>query len=271
VLSLAVKACRQLLDEQQLDISEIDTIICSTGTPPSSMTPSLACRILKELSPDKGETLVQAYDINAACTGWLYALQGAFDTLKYDARRKIIVVTAETLSPLLDQTDPETAFIFGDAATAALLSCDQERGGMRARLHRPVLSAMGVEEDILRVPFANSGETVGMKGTQVFRVAVRKMVTMLEKACQAENVQIDDLDMIVTHQANERIIEAARKMIKFNEERVFNQMREYGNTSSNTIPIALRTVIPAQKPGAKVGLTAFGGGYTFGAAVIEVL
>jgi len=269
-LTLAVKACRQLLEQEQVEISEIDTIICSTGTPPSSMTPSLACRILKELSPEKGETLVQAYDINAACTGWLYALQAAYDTLKYDARRKIVVVTAETLSPILDQTDPETAFIFGDAATAALLTCDPERGNMRARIHRPVLSAMGVEEDILRVPFLNSGETVGMKGTQVFRVAVRKMVAMLANACKAENVAIDDLDMIVTHQANERIIDAARRMIKFKEDRVFNQMREYGNTSSNTIPIALQTVIPAQKKGAKVGLTAFGGGYTFGAAVIEV-
>lgn len=271
VLSLAVKACRELLQQEQLDISEIDTIICSTGTPPSSITPSLACRILKELSPDKGETLVQAYDINAACTGWLYALQGAYDTLKYDARRRIIVVTAETLSPLLDQKDPETAFIFGDAATAALLTCEPGMGSMRARLHRPVLSAMGVEEDILRVPFMKSGETVGMKGTQVFRVAVRKMVTMLENACRAEDVSIDDLSMIVTHQANERIIEAARRMIKFNEERVFNQMREYGNTSSNTIPIALRTVIPAQQSGSRIGLTAFGGGYTFGAAVLDVL
>ncbi len=270
-LTLAVSACKKLLKQQQLDVSNLDMIICATGTPPSAMTPSLACRILKELSPETGETLVQAYDINAACTGWLYALQTAYDTLKYDARRKIMVVTTETLSPILDRTDPETAFIFGDASTATLLSCEHRESNIQARLHRPVLSAMGVEEDVLRVPFMNSGEFVGMKGMQVFRVAVRKMVAMLQNACTAENVAIDDLDMIVTHQANERIIDAARKMIKFKEERVFNQMRNFGNTSSNTIPIALQTVIPAQKPSGKVGLTAFGGGYTFGAAVIEVI
>lgn len=271
VLTLATDATRQLLDQEGLSIGDIDTIICSTGTPLSAVTPSLACRILHALSPDKGEVLVQAYDINAACSGYLYALQAAYDTLKYDASRKILIVTAETLSPVVDRTDPQTAFIFGDAATASLLSCERRGGNMHARVHRPVLSALGEEEYVLRVPFPGSGEAINMEGTQVFRVAVRKMVDMLEKACLAEHVTIEELNMIVTHQANERIIEAARKMIKFPKERVFNQMRDFGNTSSNTIPLALQTVIPAQASGNKVGLTAFGGGFTFGAAVIEVL
>ena len=128
-------------------------IICSTGTPLSSITPSLACRVLKELSPEKGEIMVQAHDINAACTGYLYSLQAAYDTLKYDGRRKILIVTAETLSPVIDHKDPNTAFIFGDAATASLLSCDKREDGLDVRVHRPVLSAMGVEESVLRVPF----------------------------------------------------------------------------------------------------------------------
>lgn len=270
-LTLGVKAARELLEREKLEVQDLDMIICSTGTPPSSMTPSLACRILKELSPEDGEVMVQAYDINAACTGYLYSLQAAYDTLKYDASRKIMIVTAEALSPMVNRKDPHTAFIFGDAATASLLTTERRGGNMHARIHRPVLSAMGVDEHILRVPFLKTGETIEMEGPQVFRVAVRKMVDMLDNACKAEAVTIDQLDMIVTHQANERIIEAARKMIKFPKERVFNQMREYGNTSSNTIPLALQTVIPNQASGDKIGLTAFGGGYTFGAAIIEAL
>lgn len=270
-LSLAVDAGTRLLDVEGLDITDIDMVICSTGTPSSCMTPSLACKLLHELSPPKSEVLIQAHDINAACTGWLYGLQAAYDTLKYDASRKILLVTSETLSPLLDRTDPQTAIIFGDAATATLLSCEQRPGNIHARVHRPVLSAMGVDEHVLRVPFMGTGEYVNMEGQQVFRVAVRKMVDMLERACRAENVTLEDLDMIVPHQANHRIIEAARKMIKFPKERVFNQMWEYGNTSSNTIPLALHTVIPNQQPGDKVGLSAFGGGYTFGGAILEVL
>jgi 2-oxoisovalerate dehydrogenase E1 component len=271
VLSLAVDASSHLLEAEGLQVTDLDMILCSTGTPLGATTPSLACRILKALSPEKGEVLVQAHDINAACTGWLYALQAAYDTLSYDADRTILVVTAETLSPMIDRTDPDTAFIFGDAATASLLTGKPRSGRMQAAIRRPVLSAMGVDEHILRVPFPGSGEFVEMQGGQVFRVAVRKMVDMLARACEAEGVTVDELDMIVTHQANERIIEAARKMIRFPKERVFNQMRLYGNTSSNTIPLALQTVLPNRGPGDKVGLTAFGGGYTFGAAIIEVL
>ncbi len=271
VLTLAARACRDLLERERLKVSDLDMIICSTGTPDGCMTPSLSCKILKELSADHGEVMVQAYDINAACTGFLYALQAAYDTLKYDASRKIMVVTAEGLSRSINLKDPGTAFIFGDAATASLLTCERRDGNMHARVHRPVLSAMGVDEHILRVPFPGSGEFINMEGQQVFKVAVRKMVDMLDKACRAENVTVDQLDMIVTHQANERIIEAARKMIKFPKEKVFNQMRDYGNTSSNTIPIALTTVIPNMKSDEKVGLSAFGGGYTFGGAVLEVL
>lgn len=271
VLTLAVKASRQLLDQEKLEVSDLDMIICSTGTPISSMTPSLACRVLKELAPEGREVMVQAYDVNAACTGFLYSLQAAYDTLKYDSTRKIMVITAETLSPVIDKTDPGTAFIFADAATASLLSCEKRKGNMHALVHRPVLSAMGVDEHILRVPFQNSGEFVHMEGQQVFRVAVRKMVDMLDAACAAENVTVDELDMIVPHQANERIIEAARKMIKFPKEKVFNQMRHFGNTSSNTIPLALQVVIRQMQSGQKVGLSAFGGGYTFGGAVLEIL
>ncbi len=270
VLTLAVKACRNLLERERLALADIDVIICSTGTP-LSMTPSLACRILRQLSPSKGEVMVQAYDLNAACSGYLYALQSAHDYLASCPRARIMVVTAETLSPVLDHRDPGTLFLFGDAATASLVSREPGRDGVPVRVHRPHLSAKGEAPEVLSVPFPGSGAYVRMEGQQVFRVAVRKMVGMLEQACAAAGVEVDDLAMIVPHQANTRIIESIRQKIRVPPERMFNHIRTHGNTSSNTIPLALEQVLPKRKPGERVGLCAFGGGFTFGAAILDVL
>ena len=114
-----------------------------------------------------------------------------------------------------------------------------------------------------------SGEFVEMEGLTVFKLAVRKMIDMLDNACRANGITADELDKIVPHQANERIIEAIRKTIKCPPEKMFNHIRKYGNTSSNTIPIALAELIPEMDSNTRIGLTAFGGGFTFGAAVIE--
>jgi 3-oxoacyl-[acyl-carrier-protein] synthase III len=114
-----------------------------------------------------------------------------------------------------------------------------------------------------------SGEVIEMEGLTVFKLAVRKMIDMLDNACKERGITVDDLHKIVPHQANERIIEAIRKTIHCPPEKMFNHIHKYGNTSSNTIPIALCELMPETAPGALVGLTAFGGGFTFGAAVIE--
>ncbi len=269
-LTLAVSACRKLLDREGLTIADFDAIICSTGTPLST-TPSLACRILKDLNPPGGSVQMQAHDVNAACTGYLYALQQAHDMLQHDPDARILLVTSETLSPMLDHSDPGTLFLFGDAATASLISRESRPGGFNLRVSRPVLSALGEEEKVLYVPAINTGAHIEMDGKRVFRVAIRKMIDMLEGACAADGLSINDLSMIVPHQANERIIEAIQKAIKFPTEKVFYFIRDYGNTSSNTIPLALSALIPGQPAGYKVGLTAFGGGFTFGAAILEVL
>jgi 2-oxoisovalerate dehydrogenase E1 component len=270
VLSLAVRAARECLDREGLAISELSALICSTGTP-MSMTPSLACRVLKELSPDRGEVMVQAWDINAACSGYLYALQSAYDFLTNRPDARVLVLTAETLSPVLDPADPGTLFLFGDGATASLVSREPKRPTAQARVHRPVLSAKGEDASILYVPFPGNREFLQMSGQQVFRVAVRKMIDMLEQACQQANLSVDDLAMVVPHQANTRIIEAIREKIKLPPERMFNHIREYANTSSNTIPLALQTVLAQQPAGARIGLCAFGGGFTFGAGILERL
>lgn len=269
-LSLAVRAARECLDREGMAVSELTALICSTGTP-MSMTPSLACRVLKELSPDRGEVMVQAWDINAACSGYLYALQNAYDFLTNRPDARVLVLTAETLSPVLDPSDPGTLFLFGDGATASLVSREPKRPTAQARIHRPVLSAKGEDESILYVPFPGKQKFLQMSGQQVFRVAVRKMIDMLEQACQQAELGVSDLAMVVPHQANTRIIEAIREKIKLPPERMFNHIREYGNTSSNTIPLALQTVLAHQPSGARIGLCAFGGGFTFGAGILERL
>ena len=268
VLTLAVQATRDLLEKENLHISDIGAIICSTGTP-LAMTPSLACAVLHELSPEKGEVLMQAHDVNAACSGYMYALQSAFDFLTNAPDKKVLVITAETLSPMVNHDDQKTMALFGDAATASLVSCEQRPGDIGVKLNRPFLSATGVEEKVLYVPNMGSGEVIEMEGLTVFKLAVRKMIDVLESACQERGIAVNDLDKIVPHQANERIIEAIRRTIKCPPEKMFNHIRKYGNTSSNTIPIALTELMPETAPESLIGLTAFGGGFTFGAAVIE--
>ena len=268
VLTLAVKATRDLLEKEQLQISDIGAIICSTGTP-LAMTPSLACSVLHQLSPEKGEVLMQAHDVNAACSGYMYAMQSAFDFLTNAPDKKVVVITAETLSPMVNHDDQKTMALFGDAATASLVSCENRPGDIGVKLNRPFLSATGVEDKVLYVPNMGSGEFVEMEGLTVFKLAVRKMIDVLDSACQERGITVEDLSKIVPHQANERIIEAIRKTIHCPPEKMFNHIRKYGNTSSNTIPIALAELMPETAPDALIGLTAFGGGFTFGAAVIE--
>ncbi len=268
VLSLAVDATKQLLEKENLSISDIGALICSTGTP-MAMTPSLACQVLHALSPEKGEVLMQAHDVNAACSGYMYALQSAFDFLTNAPDKKVIVITAETLSPMVNHDDQKTMALFGDAATASLVSCEKRPGNIEVKLNRPFLSATGVDEKVLYVPNMGSGEVIEMEGLTVFKLAVRKMIDVLDNACQERGVTVDNLDYIVPHQANERIIEAIRKTIKCPPEKMFNHIRKYGNTSSNTIPIALCELVPELEKDTLIGLTAFGGGFTFGAAVIE--
>ncbi len=181
----------------------------------------------------------------------------------------MIVITAETLSPMINHDDPKTSVLFGDAATASLLSCEPRGGDINALINRPVLSAKGVEDKILYVPNMGGEEKIEMEGLTVFKIAIKKMINMLDDACARRGIAVDELDMIVPHQANERIIEAIRRTIHCPPEKMFNHIGKYANTSSNTIPLALAELMPETKAGSKIGLTAFGGGFTFGAAVIE--
>ena len=263
-VNMAVAASWKLLDQERLIVDDLDLVICSTTTP-TSVTPSMACRVLNGLSIGDSEPMIQAYDISAACSGYLYALQAGYDFLQSTPEGRVMVVTAEVLSPLLDMNDFDTAILFGDATTATLLYGDSHFDRSVASLHRPDLSAKGEDGSTLTVPLLNDGY-IQMKGTRVFSEAVRAMISSLTRACDQDGITMDDLKMVVPHQANQRIIDAIQSRIKT---QVFSNIRNYGNTSSSSIPLCLHDLLPEAKTGDRFGLCAFGGGFTFGAGIIE--
>lgn len=264
-ISMAIKACRQTLETEGLSAGDIDLVICAT-TSPDVVTPSMACRILSGLTQGDNEARMQAYDINAACSGYLYALQNGFDYLQSRPDGRVLVVTAEALSPLLNLQDVDTAIIFGDAASATVLYGEDSADRAKAILRRPELSAKCDVEEALSVPLADGH--IRMTGKTVFREAVRAMMASLNRVCRQEELAIDDLDLVAPHQANQRILDAIQTRIK---PPVYSNIRQHGNTSSTSIPLCLSELLPTRSGGETWGLCAFGGGFTFGAGILETV
>ena len=246
-------------------LDDLDLVICST-TSPNAVTPSMACQVLNGVAGGKSSAMLQAYDINAACSGYLYALQAGYDFLQSQPDARVLLVTAEVLSPLLDPTDFDTAILFGDATSATLLYGESHLEKAAAQLHRPELSAKSEDGSSLSVPFKDSG-FIQMKGRRVFSEAVRSMVASLTRACQRQELAVDDLAVVVPHQANQRIIDAIEHRIGAP---VYSNIRTNGNTSSTSIPLCLSEVLPTATAGQRLGLCAFGGGFTFGASIVDV-
>lgn len=265
-VGMAVRACWQLLDRERLIVDDLDLVICTT-TSPTSVTPSMACQILNGLSNGKTEAMLQAYDINAACSGYLYALQAGYDYLQSTPDGRVLIVTAEVLSPLLDLDDFDTAILFGDAASASILYGESHLDRAAARVYRPNLSAKGDDGSTLHVPLLNDGY-IRMKGQKVFSEAVRSMIASLNHACNGQGLSVGDLNLIIPHQANQRILDAIQSRVNVD---VFSNIRQHGNTSSTSIPLCLQDVLPRAAAGQRFGLCAFGGGFTFGAGILEVL
>jgi 2-oxoisovalerate dehydrogenase E1 component len=269
-LTLAVAAAKVALTEAGLTIADLDGIYVSTSTP-LSISPSLACLLHYELCRSFGiSNDIPAVDLLAACSGWLYALQAAFDLCHHTPSARVLVVTTEAMSRFLNRQDFDTAIVFGDAATATIVSGADHLDGCSLKLRRPVLSARGEDGSILSLGRITGGvcTPVSMDGLKVFPIAVRKMPAMLEMACAEAGITAKDLDWIIPHQANGRIIAAAQRHAGLQLERIVNNVARYGNTSSCSIPIALAEMLKEGRSG-RIGLCAFGGGFTFGAAVID--
>jgi 2-oxoisovalerate dehydrogenase E1 component len=265
-VEMAVRASSQLLEQQNLLLDDVDLLICST-TSPLSVTPSMACQVLNGLTRGTNHSMLQAYDINAACSGYLYALQAGYDYLQSTPDGRVLIVTAEVLSPLLDVNDFDTVILFGDATTASMLYGENHFESARARLHRPDLSARGEDGSTLSVPFRHDG-FIQMKGRKVFTEAVRSMISSLNRVCQRRGLRVNDLTLVVPHQANQRIIDAIESRVGIS---AYSNIRQFGNTSSSSIPLCLHEVLPQSSRGDRIGLCAFGGGFTFGAGILETV
>jgi 2-oxoisovalerate dehydrogenase E1 component len=269
-LTLAAKAARSALRQQGLTLADLDALFVSTSSP-ISISPSLACLLHHELSQDGATRDLPASDILAACTGYLYALQAAFDFCQSQPAATVMVVTAEAMSTFTNPDDFDTAVVFADAATATLVHGPNSPGfaGARALLHRPVLSARGEDGTILH--HGRRGDpNINMDGLKVFPMAVRQLIALLKQASAESAIAVENLDYIIPHQANGRILEAVDQRLKLPKGRLVNRVRHSGNTSSSSIPLVLAELLDGTPaPRGTAGLCAFGGGFTFGAAVLE--
>ncbi|HEX3997660.1 MAG TPA: beta-ketoacyl-ACP synthase 3 [Pirellulales bacterium] len=270
MLAMAMQAVQAAIAGEGIKPHDIDLIICSTSTPPFA-TPTTACLVLNELSK-LGESLeIPAYDLSAACSGYLYAMASAHDFLRAKPNGIALVLTAEAMSRVVDPADFDSAILFGDAASATILYGQENVGGSRAMVRRPVLSGKGEDGSLLSVPSAGWGGYLKMNGKKVFAEAVKQMVAILKRACAEAGIQISDLSLVVPHQANARIVEAVRQRAGISVDRMVNDIGQSGNTSSSTIPLCLADLLVKQPAGGKIGLCAFGAGLTMGAAIVELL
>jgi 2-oxoisovalerate dehydrogenase E1 component len=221
---------------------------------------------------DGAKLTCPAYDINAACAGYIYGLQQAWDFLSNSPNALVLLVTSEVLSPRLDMGDASTAPIFGDAATATVIggagSSVVERAV--ASVDRPVIAAKGESGEALSVP-SDTDIPVTMDGPRVYLEAVKAMMDTLNASASAAEVRADGLDLYVPHQANQRIINAIRQRMKLTSDKMYSNIADNGNTSSSTIPICLAELLPSETSGRIWGLTAFGGGFTYGATLLRTL
>jgi len=272
-LTLAFRAADDLLRKEGLTAADLTALICTSGTAPM-ITPSLACLVLDKLSVRLQATpLIPAWDINAACSGYLYALQASYDHLAHNPAGRVLVVTSEVLSRRTNHHDEATAPIFGDAATATLVVGALEAERMKAVLERPVLAAKAENGDSLSVPLPAPEAYIHMNGPKVFQEAVSHMVLLLDKACTESNLKPADLDLVVPHQANQRILNAVRQKAKLQEGKVYSNIRNFGNTSSSSIPLALERIFNERTKKSTpmlVGLCAFGGGFTFAGGILRL-
>ncbi|MEM1108069.1 MAG: beta-ketoacyl-ACP synthase 3 [Planctomycetota bacterium] len=282
-LSMAIDAAQKALAAENLTVHDLTGIVCHTTTPPLN-TPSMACMVLSALDPT-GDAELMVYDVNAACSGWLYALDAAHNTIQHQPESAVLVVTTECLSSVVNPDDFGTAILFGDAATATIArgavapgtaedapakdeDFDIPAGSMM--LSQPVLAGKADPAHAITVGFEGRGH-ITMQGKKVFTEAVRAMTKMTNQAFERSGAALEDLDWLVPHQANARILEAARIRLKIPKEKIINLIDAHGNTSSSSIPISIAKSTNQFESGNIVGVCAFGGGFTFGAAILEIV
>jgi 3-oxoacyl-[acyl-carrier-protein] synthase-3 len=272
---LATEAARAALEMGCVDPADLDLIIVATLTPDHHF-PSTAGFVQRNL----GAAKAAAFDLEAACTGFIYALSVGDLFIKSGTYKKILVVGAEVLSKFLDWEDRDTCVLFGDGAGAVLLVPEDngDRGVISTHLHSDGTMAelLYAPAGVSRMPITKEAidqklNTVKMQGNEVFKMAVTRLSGVVDEVMEANGITEEDIDFLVPHQANLRIIQATARKLKLPMEKVVVTVDKHGNTSAASVPLALDVAVRADriKRGDTVLLEAFGGGFTWGAALVR--
>ncbi len=267
---LAIPAARAALESANCTPEEIDLVVVGTTTP-DLVFPNVGCMVQDALGiPPCG-----AFSCEAACTGWLYALSLADGLIRLGRANKALVVGVEVLSRITDWSDRSTCVLFGDGAGAVVLEPAQEPGMMSF-----ILGADGSYVDILRSragvsrnphELSDGGLAVRMKGSEVFKIAVRTMGKTVDRLLEQHELTRDDIDWLIPHQANIRIIQAIGKRLSLPDERVVLTLQDHGNTGAASIPLALDVAVRDGriKRGQRIMMVSFGGGLTWAAGMMQ--
>ena len=258
---LGTKAARSAIERANLRAKDIDAVICATISPDHFCMPSTACKIAKNL----GINSVIAFDISAACTGFIYLLELAKSLIESGSKKNILIIGAEKLSKIVDWTDRTTCILFGDGAGAAVVSADNKNEIIDVHT-----AADGNYAELLITP-GGEEKFIKMSGNEVFKVAVQTLTKDVVEILERNKIPSDKIDLFIPHQANLRIIEAVKQRLNFSDEQCVVTVGKYGNTSSASIPMAMNDAYEAGrlKNGDLLLLDAFGGGFTWGSALLK--
>ena len=261
---LALEASLMAISDSGIDKDDIDLIIVATTTP-DKVFPSTACILQAKLKIKE----CPAFDIQAVCSGFIYALSIADNFIKTNSAKNILVVGADSMSKITDYKDRSNAILWGDGAGAVILSASDNLGILSTHIHSD-----GKFENLLHVPKKNDSslvDTIEMQGSQVFKMAVNTLDKIVDETLLANNLQKKDIDWLVPHQANIRILEATARKLDMDMSKVIVTIDRHGNTSAASIPLALDQGVKENKikPGNLILMEAFGGGFTWGSALIR--
>ena len=263
---LALEASKIAIKDANLNPNDIDLIIVATTTP-DKIFPSTACILQKKLNIKE----CPAFDVQAVCSGYIYALSVADNFIKTGSAKNVLVVGADAMSRITDYSDRSNAILWGDGSGAVVLSNSSEEGILSTHIH-----ASGEYEELLHVPQKEKKgvlrATIEMRGNQVFKMAVNTLDMIVDETLNANKLSKEDIDWVVPHQANIRILEATAKKLNMSMDKVITTIEEQGNTSAASIPLALDFGVKENKikPGHLILMEAFGGGFTWGSALIRI-
>lgn len=266
--TMGFEASKKAIEAAGIDAKSLDMIVCAT-TSGRHAFPSTACEIQKALDIDG----IPAFDVAAACAGYCYALSVADQYIKSGMAKRILVIGTDCLSRMINPNDRTMVILFGDAAGATIIEASEEPGILSTHIH-----AAGSYGDLLAVGNPTRGDELSthenwgtMRGNEVFKVAVNKLSQVVEDTLATNNMQKSDLDWLVPHQANFRIIKATAKKLDMSLDQVVITLEKYGNTSAATVPTALDEAIRDGriKRGQHLLLEAFGGGFAWASALIR--